>query len=223
MAAHSETANHPIAQAQAHQQAHGDDEEGHTSFIKTPRQLIIVVLLALFVPILLIVLLASFVVNDKRIGAGSDAMTPAAIESRIKPVAGFELRDASVPQVARSGEEVYKAVCSACHASGAAGAPKHGDNGAWTARIASGLETLIQSALKGKGAMPAQGGGDYSDIEVAKAVVYIANASGGKFEEPKAPAAAGGAQGGAKAESGNADAKAQAQGEAKAEAKAEAK
>ena len=178
MAAHSDTANHPIAQAQAEQQAHGDDE-GHTSFIKTPRQLITVVLLALFVPIILIVLLASFVVNSKQVGAGSDSMTPEAIEARIRPVAGFELRDASAPQAARSGEEVYKAVCGACHAAGVAGAPKHEDTGAWSARIASGLETLVNSALKGKGAMPPQGGGAYSDTEIAKPVVYMANAAGG--------------------------------------------
>jgi len=209
MAAHSETANHPIAQAQAGQQSHGDDD-GHTSFIRTPRQLIIVVLLALLVPIALIVLLASYVVNDKLIGAGSDSMTPEAIEARIRPVAGFELRDASAPQVARSGEEVYKAVCGACHAAGVAGAPKHADNGAWSARIASGFESLVNSALKGKGAMPAQGGGDFSDVEVAKAVVYMANASGANFEEPKAPAAGDQAQGDAKA-----DAKPQAKAEGK--------
>ncbi len=207
MAAHSDTANHPIAQAQAEQQSHGD-EEGHTSFIKTPRQLIIVVLLALLVPIVIIVLLASYVVNESRIGAGSDSMMPESIEARIRPVAGFELRDASAPQVARSGEDVYKAACGACHAAGVAGAPKHADNGSWSARIANGLESLVNSALKGKGAMPPQGGGEFSDVEVAKAVVYMANASGAKFEEPKTPA--------------NGD-QAQGQGEAKAEGKAEAK
>jgi cytochrome c5 len=194
MAAHSETANHPIAQAQAEQQSHGDDAD-HTSFIKTPRQLIIVVLLALLVPILVIVLLASYVVNDKVVGAGSDAMTPEAIEARIRPVGGFELRDASAPQAARSGEEVYKAVCGACHAAGVAGAPKQGDNAGWSARLASGLESLVNSALKGKGAMPPQGGGDFSDIEIAKAVVFMANSAGGKFEEPQAAGGAGEAKG----------------------------
>ena len=203
MAAHSDTAKHPIAQAQAEQSSHGD-EEGHTSFIKTPRQLIIVVLLALFVPIILIVLLASFVVNSKQVGAGSDSMTPEAIEARIRPVAGFELRDASAPQAARSGEDVYKAVCSACHAAGVAGAPKHQDSGAWAPRIASGLEALVQSALKGKGAMPPQGGGGYSAAEITKAVVDMANGAGGKFDEPKEAAAGDQAKG-----EGQADAKAE--------------
>jgi cytochrome c5 len=199
MAAHSDTANHPhpAAQAQADAIAHPDDE-GHTSFIRTPKQLIVVVLLSLFVPILIIVLLASYVVNGKQVGAGADAMTPEAIAYRIQPVAGFELRDVNAPQVARGGEEVYKAVCSACHAAGVAGAPKVADNGAWAARITNGLEALVTSALKGKGAMPPQGGGDFSDAEITKAVVYMANASGGRFEEPKAPEASAQAQGEAK-------------------------
>ncbi|HZH07685.1 MAG TPA: c-type cytochrome [Lautropia sp.] len=204
MAAHSDTANHPgevprhpAAQAQAFTETHPEDE-AHTSFIRTPKQLIVVVLLALFIPIFIILLLANFVVTADRTGAGADAMTPEATIERIRPVARLELRDASAPQVARAGEEVYKAVCGACHAAGVAGAPKTGDGGAWTARVASGLETLVNSALKGKGAMPPQGGGDFSDLEVAKAVVYMANASGGKFEEPKAPAPAAQAEGDAK-------------------------
>ena len=49
---------------------------------------------------------------------------------------------------------------------------------------------MLTSALKGKGAMGAQGGGDFSDVEIGRAVVYMANQSGGKLDEPKAPAAA---------------------------------
>src|SRR5690606_18387794 len=90
----------------------------------------------------------------------------------------------------KSGEEVYKAQCSACHAAGVAGAPKLGDAGAWAARIKTGLQAMTTSALKGKGAMAPQGGGDFSDTEITRAVVYMANQSGGKFEEPKAAAAA---------------------------------
>jgi hypothetical protein len=52
---------------------------------------------------------------------------------------------------------------------------------------------LLNSALKGKGAMGAQGGGDYSDLEIGRAVVYMANQAGAKFAEPAAPAAAAGA------------------------------
>ena len=48
----------------------------------------------------------------------------------------------------------------------------------------------LLSALKGKNAMAAQGGGDYNDTEIGSAVVYMANKGGAKFDEPKAPAAA---------------------------------
>src|SRR5690606_32861479 len=162
----------------------------HQGFIKTPRQLITVVVLAFVVPIAIIVLLVKFVGTSPRTGAGADAMTPEAIEARIQPVARFELRDASSTGALKSGEEVYKAQCSACHAAGVAGAPKLGDAGAWAARIKTGLQAMTTSALKGKGAMAPQGGGDFSDTEITRAVVYMANQSGGKFEEPKAAAAA---------------------------------
>ena len=62
------------------------------------------------------------------------------------------------------------------------------DAAAWGARIATGLDTLINSALKGKNAMGAQGGGDYSDLEIGRAVAYLTNSAGGKFKEPEAPA-----------------------------------
>ena len=109
---------------------------------------------------------------------------------RIQKVGAVEVRDANRPL--KSGEEVYAAQCSACHATGAAGSPKFGDAGAWGPRIKQGLETLTNSALKGKGAMGAQGGGDFSDIEISRAAAFMANKVGAKFEEPKAPAAAEG-------------------------------
>jgi cytochrome c5 len=161
----------------------------HEPFIKTPRQLITVVLLAFVVPVLVIVLLVTFVGSTKRLGAGSDAMTEAAIEARIRPVAGFELRDASAPRVLRAAEEVYKVQCGACHEAGVAGAPKVGDTAAWAPRLKAGYEALLTAALKGKGAMPPQGGGEFDDVEIGRAVVLMANKSGGKLEEPKvAPA-----------------------------------
>ncbi len=92
-------------------------------------------------------------------------------------------------RAARSGEDVFKAQCSACHGTGAAGAPKFGDAGAWGARIGKGYDALLTSALKGKGAMGPQGGGDFEDFEIGRGVVYMANAAGGKFTEPKKPEA----------------------------------
>jgi cytochrome c5 len=162
--------------------------EEHESPIKTPRQLITVVVLAFVVPILIIVLLVMFVGAGKRTGSGSDAMTADAIEMRIRPVAGFELVDASAPKVLKTGEQVYQAQCAACHAAGVAGAPKYGDVAQWAARLPSGLESLVNAVIKGKGAMPAQAGGAASDYELLRAVVYITNAAGGKFEAPPPPA-----------------------------------
>ena len=90
----------------------------------------------------------------------------------------------------KTGEQVYTAQCAACHASGAAGAPKLGDAAAWGPRVKTGYEALLTSALKGKGAMGAQGGGEISDLEIGRAVVYVANQGGAKFDEPAVPAAA---------------------------------
>jgi len=162
----------------------------HEPFIKTPRQLITVVALAFIVPVLIIILLATFVSTTPRIGAGSESTTPDSVEARIRPVAGFSLASADGPKTLRAAEDVYKAQCSACHDAGAAGAPKTGDTAAWAPRIKTGYDALLTSALKGKGAMAAQGGGEYSDLEIGRAVVYMANKSGGKLDEPKAPAAA---------------------------------
>jgi cytochrome c5 len=160
----------------------------HDAFIKTPKQLITVVTLSLLVPIFIIVLLASWVNSSTRDGAGSNAMTKESIEARIKPVATLELKGAAGAKPLKVGAEVYSAQCSACHAAGAAGAPKFGDTAAWAPRIKTGYDALLNSALKGKGVMSAQGGGDYEDTEIARAVVHMANAGGAKFAEPAAAA-----------------------------------
>lgn len=157
----------------------------HEAFIKTPRQLIIVVVLAFVVPVVVILLLAFFVDVGPRWGTGADTMSSEAVEARIRPVAGFELVDASTPREERSGEQVYDTICATCHAAGVAGAPRIGDNEAWAARIEAGLDTLIASSLHGKGLMPPQGGGEFSDQEIVAAVVHLANASGASFEPPQ--------------------------------------
>ncbi len=166
-------------------------DAGHESPIKTPKQLIITVMLAFLVPILLIVMISQFVANIRSVDMSSSAMTPDAVAKRLKPVAdvAFAESGASAPAGPKSGEDVYKAVCSACHASGAAGAPKFGDDEAWSARIKQGEQALLASALKGKGAMPPRGGGaNLSDLEVERAMVYMANKAGAKFNDPAAPA-----------------------------------
>lgn len=86
---------------------------------------------------------------------------------------------------ADSGEDVYRSACAKCHDAGLAKAPRPGDKGAWEKRIAGGLAPMVKVAVKGKGTMPAKGGvKTLSDLQVARAVVYMANESGGTFKEP---------------------------------------
>ena len=174
-------------QVQAHQDEH---EEAHTGPIKTPKQLVLAVIFAFVVPVMVIILLANYVTSDTKPAAGSTGLDEQAVAARIQPIGAIELKDASAGAVVRTGEEVFKQQCSGCHAVGAMGSPKFGDAAAWGPRVAKGFDALLTSALHGKNSMPAQGGGDFSDYEVARAVVYMANNGGAKFEEPKAPAAA---------------------------------
>jgi cytochrome c5 len=164
--------------------------DAHTGPIKTPAQLMWTSFFSFVAPIFIIIGLVVFVTSGPKPGMGA-ADPKLATAERIQRVGSVELRDANRPLA--SGQEVYAAQCTACHAAGLVGAPKSGDATAWAARIATGYEALLNSALVGKGAMGAQGGGAYSDIEIGRAVVYMANAAGGKFPEPQAPAAEGAA------------------------------
>lgn len=113
------------------------------------------------------------------------ALSPAAekaIADRIKPAgevcvegdaacAGAVAASGGAP---RSGDAVYNASCMACHATGAGGAPKLGDKGAWAPRIAQGLDTLVNHAIVGLNAMPPKGlCMTCSDDEIKAAVEYI--------------------------------------------------
>lgn len=170
---------------------HGDTTHDlpHEGPIKTPKQLAVAVFFAFVIPIVAIVLLVTYVASERKPGAGGDGFSEQAVARRIQPVGAVEVKDLSDPAALASGDKVYQAQCAACHASGAVGAPKLGDAGAWGPRLAQGMNALLQAALKGKGNMPAQGGGDFTDFEIARAVVYMGNQSGGKLPEPTPPAA----------------------------------
>ena len=162
--------------------------DSHTGPIKTPAQLLWTSFFSFVAPIFIIIGLVYYVTSDNKPAAGAvDPELATAI--RIQRIGSVELRDANRPL--QSGEAVYTAQCAACHDAGVVGAPKFGDAGAWAARIGQGYDALLTSALKGKGAMAAQGGGAFSDVEIGRAVVHMANAGGAKFDEPAAPAAAG--------------------------------
>jgi cytochrome c5 len=162
----------------------------HELPIKTPRQFIVVIVLAFLVPIIAIVLLVSLITGGKGIDKTSPAMSPEAIAARIKPVGEVVVVDANAPKAEKTGKEIVKGICGACHATGAAGAPKIGDKGAWGKYIGEGLDHLVKNAIKGQGAMPPRGGSpDLSDFELARAIVFMANQSGASFREPAQPAA----------------------------------
>jgi len=169
-------------------------EEAHTGPIKTPKQLLLAVFFSFVIPVFAIIGLVAYVVAENKPAGSREAESQAlggvtaqdldrTVAARIRKVGTVEVRDANRPL--KSGEDVFKAQCTSCHTPGAAGAPKVGDAPAWGARIRSGFDALVQSALKGKGAMPAQAGGDFDDIEIARAVAYMANTAGAKFAEPQ--------------------------------------
>ncbi len=103
----------------------------------------------------------------------------------IQPVAQVQLKEEKVASGGRTGEQVYQAICTVCHAAGILEAPATGNADAWADRIAKGLEANVASVINGLGNMPPRGGGaDLSDEEVERATVYLLNAGGGSFTEP---------------------------------------
>ncbi len=159
-------------------------EETHSGPIKNPKQLLIAVFFSFVIPVFVIIGLVMSVTSENKPGAGA-ANLEKAKAMRLQKVGQVEIRDANRPL--RAGEAVYNGQCAACHATGVAGAPKFQDSAAWGPRLAQGFETLVHSALQGKGAMAPQGGGEFNDTEIARGVAYLANAAGGKFDEPAPP------------------------------------
>lgn len=166
-------------------------EEGHTGPIKNSKQLLITVVLAFILPVILIIGLVNFVGSAPKTGAGV-GMHELAQAQRIQKIGSIEIRDANRPL--RGGEDVYKGQCAACHATGVSGAPKFGDAATWAPRLGQGFEALVQSALKGKNAMAPQGGGEFNDLEISRAVAFMANAGGANFPEPQPEAKEGDAK-----------------------------
>jgi cytochrome c5 len=148
--------------------------EGHSTPIQTPKQLIVVVVLAFLIPILLIVMIAQMVTGGLKVEMGGRAMSEDAVAERLKPVGEVALAEANTTPGVRSGEQVVNTVCQTCHGAGLVGAPKIGDKAAWQPRLAQGVNALQEHAIKGIRAMPPKGGNpSLSDAEVSAAVDYM--------------------------------------------------
>ena len=112
-------------------------------------------------------------------------------EENLKPIGISSLSGAPVAGAAgRGGKEIYDAVCTACHATGVLDSPKFGDNAAWSARAKGGLDGLLNSAMNGKGSMPAKGGDpSLTDSEIRAVILYMTKEAGldlgGAVEEKK--------------------------------------
>ena len=172
--------------------------EEHSSPIKTPKQLIVVIVLSFLVPVLGIVMIAELVTGGLKIDPKSSAMSEEAVARRLKPVGDVVIGDAGAPMPATAtkstattdgpaqtaaaksaggatdGKKTYDTVCAMCHAAGVAGAPKTGDKAAWKPRIAQGKNVLYSSSIKGKNLMPPKGGAvSVPDAEIKAAVDYL--------------------------------------------------
>jgi cytochrome c5 len=180
-----------------------EDDEDHSSAIKTPGQLATAVVAAFVFPVAVFMLLGHFVTSDRAIDPANPAYSDEAVAKRLKPVGELLLAgeasqvepessvapgqtqvaaEASTTPTVESGEEkvktIYTASCAACHASGAAGAPKLGDKAAWAPRIKGGNDGLYNSAINGKNAMPPKGGNaSLSDADVKAVVDYMVSQS----------------------------------------------
>jgi cytochrome c5 len=161
--------------------------EDHSSPIKTPKQLIFVVLLAFAVPIAIAGLLSQLVTSgEKGITDNSDHVL-----ARIQPVGTVVLAEATGPKGMMTGDQVYGQVCKTCHEAGLAGAPKVGDKATWGKVIAQGEKTAFDHAINGFKAMPPRGGNsDLTDDEVKRAVVFMASKAGANWTAPPVAATA---------------------------------
>lgn len=156
----------------------------------TPQEVIISILAGLLAPLLAIFLVVQLVLGiqaEHKPDLSAEAAEKATLK-RIKPFGQLVALDANAPRVEKSGKEVFEAVCTSCHSSGALGAPKFDSRADWAGRLGQGYDTLVKHAIEGIRQMPPRGGDDsLSDLEMARAVAYLANSGGASFKEPPAP------------------------------------
>ncbi|MDA0236909.1 MAG: c-type cytochrome [Proteobacteria bacterium] len=146
--------------------------------IRTPKQLITVVVLAFAVPLTIILLIVQFITAGIKVDPNSSTMSAQAIAKRMDPLNAngsnkvpVESNSKSVAVTLDPGETLYNTVCQACHSAGIAGAPKTGDKTAWSERIRLGNDTLSKSVINGKNMMPARGGATNASNDDIRAAV----------------------------------------------------
>src|SRR5262245_12484368 len=155
-------------------------DQGHHS-IRHWVQPVIATGVALIATIVVLVLLTQIVTDVPSPARDDDA----AVLSRIKPVGELVMSAASGPKGQLTGEQVYTQVCKTCHEGGLAGAPKVGDKTAWGKVITQGQQVAVEHAINGIRAMPPKGGNpDLENVEVERAVVFMATKAGAPWKEP---------------------------------------
>lgn len=136
------------------------------------------VLLGVAVTVLVSSLINTIEKNSTK-GAEDTSMQMAAADANIAPIGSVNAVDKSVVKAARSGEEVFNAVCTSCHSAGVLGAPKVDDKAAWEPRASKGLDSLLNHAINGLNSMPARGGDpSITDEELTNAIVYMTGKAG---------------------------------------------
>jgi cytochrome c5 len=125
-------------------------------------------------------LVAVFFAGVMSVATASTEAADAALVERIQPVGQVCIEgndcggSAAVASGPRSGEDVYKTFCTACHGTGAMGSPKSHDKGAWGSRLAKGMNKTLANAINGLNMMPAKGTcGDCSDDELQGAIEFM--------------------------------------------------
>ncbi|HEY9532648.1 MAG TPA: c-type cytochrome [Burkholderiales bacterium] len=170
------------------------EHDQHSSFIKTPKQLITVIVLAFLVPVVVIIMLVQLATTGP--STDPNVLNPDAVAARIQPVGKLEFgppggqvtqAPAAAPKpgaapagkpAAADGKAVYSQTCVACHQVSVAGSPPLGDKAAWAPRIKQGMDVLMQSVLKGKGAMPPKGGNAaLTEAQVRAAIEFMVSQS----------------------------------------------